>query len=646
MKKSISFWHGFAVIFIFLFLIGFAYAEDVGTGRIIIDKDKIVKIKGNDYNVNAGSLFIIKNDELAEGTSFVAGKNGGIFRLKGVNVKLPENTKVLFKDGKIKIELPDGVKLDTLNVKELEKAKGVKFEFVSKDKGFNLPSGDLFKGILNYDIDKNGIGNLYFSDKEAVLDGLKVKNPKQERIDLDLKGEVSKSYSGNYISIDSRNSKLVIGKNSNGAGVRVEKQGENVVFRAGKDDGKDAGDKAGKGTIVIENSKVKTYGDYRIDNGELSVETGINKKGEKTLIMPSDVNKNGKKSSRMEIASYDNDGKLLLKSGKKVVINENNGLEVYSINNAVQDASEEKPRVTFNTQESPQTAQVQNSESNNPASGLKLGILSPVNRGYNPSNSVYEDILGHSQTVTIYGTDKGGQATTLHENEHGANAEATIKAIRDLSASGNPDKWNLDYVSGYYLGNNQYAVLLEPGLDRKQIYKNYVPNELINKGYTTNYFTDDDGIKKGLQRAENSNYIHDEWMAGIKEFEGSMQLIDRNQWTSGVASRGQQGIGVMDTGELAAFTTNSLAVATAVREQNPNYWNNHPEYRSFVAVNLIKSKQLYDAATSSKYNGYFLNNHNNYFQTLRTGSNPAIEKMRETARQVLGSDASKRVLGF
>ncbi|MFA5857228.1 MAG: hypothetical protein WC867_07735, partial [Candidatus Pacearchaeota archaeon] len=296
----------------------------------------------------------------------------------------------------------------------------------------------------------------------------------------------------------------------------------------------------------------------------------------------------------------------------------------------------------------PESNNLQNQ--NKPGSGLKTEKIPPLHPGQDRT-SIIGEVLSYDEVPEIYRNEDGGQSTTIHESQHGANTRVQNYFFNEILKEGNPDKIDLNKIKGFYLGNGEGIYLIDSGVTRDTIYNNFVP-EIFKKAHL-GYFTD-----SGRGWSDGS-YILNEWTAAIREFEGSMELIDRNEWTTGMSSKPRFGEGLTDVGELSQFTTNALATATAVRIEKPEYWNNNPQYREFVAKNLVLSKELYDKTKTGNYNEYFLYKNDDYFSNLadtqktfgeteseRQKNTERLNNMRTTLKELLGEEYTRKHYGF
>jgi len=234
----------FIVIFI-LFLINFIYADKMNLNGINIDYGKGVLTKENDFdiitipvtagssgetvivgdkkyeNLKANSRLKLKNGELIEAEIYSSKESG--YYIRGSIIKVPENSKLIFKDNKVTIYAPEKSKIkqpekidkssEDLTVSYIIPEKGLVFEndipikpiaknnelffdfkenaFYIIDKGYKSVYGDDFKSL--YDLGGIGVGGILQRDKESKIyiysDG--------------------KEHSGNYISISKE--KLIVG---------------------------------------------------------------------------------------------------------------------------------------------------------------------------------------------------------------------------------------------------------------------------------------------------------------------------------------------------------------------------------------------------------------------------------------------------
>ena len=188
-----------------------------------------------------------------------------------------------------------------------------------------------------------------------------------------------------------------------------------------------------------------------------------------------------------------------------------------------------------------------------------------------------------------------------------------------------------DRYDGFYIGDSRYLVLEEPGINKTTILS-AIPPELWHEDLRT-YF--DSNI--GPSGPHNSNYIHDEWTAEIMGVTGSLELMDRGEWNSPAENRSL----------IMGYTFASLALASKVKYEYSNYWNNHPEYREFIAFNLIKAKQAYDRTVRDYPDNYFnIRDVDKELHYLINGSDIKVIRIREVIKEVLGASRARGLFGI
>jgi hypothetical protein len=278
---------------------------------------------------------------------------------------------------------------------------------------------------------------------------------------------------------------------------------------------------------------------------------------------------------------------------------------------------------------------------------LKNSIIGnlPPRSGTGTPRTIYDDILNHNEADRKeYSYSDGGDPTTIHEGQHEANDRATTTAREQLKAK---EYEYYGYVDAFYIGNNQYLAILEPGVLKSQAYHS-LPSQLQGQWAKFYMINQGPGIAQigGVvgppdEWGPNSNYMHDEWTAAITTIEGTSELIDKG------LTRNIKGESLT---EITEFTMNSLGVASHVKKHKSEYWEKHPEYGEFMAYNLIRAKQAYDRVTSNqRYSRYFFENQKtlSYWNFLaRDTRDPRTERMREVVREVLGDSKSKEIFGF
>lgn len=179
-------------------------------------------------------------------------------------------------------------------------------------------------------------------------------------------------------------------------------------------------------------------------------------------------------------------------------------------------------------------------------------------------HSVYGDVLSHSKRRPF--GDALGRATNVHETTHGINAFLRRKyAWR--AASGR--------INGFYVLDGRGVILLEPNL-KKSAVAGFVPDVLRFDGY--GIYMDDEAWE------DFPLYLLDEWVAYVNDSMANVDDVRSGRyaggWTNGV------------TGCLE-FSIYAVALAMAVAEHDPAYWQNYTQFRTFLVWHLKRAQRAY-----------------------------------------------------
>lgn len=245
--------------------------------------------------------------------------------------------------------------------------------------------------------------------------------------------------------------------------------------------------------------------------------------------------------------------------------------------------------------------------------------------GTDEPNTIYEDILNHNKPDrTIYKR----QATTIHEGMHEVNTDAT-NDIRKKMREGGIREW--DKYDGFYIGDNKYLVLEEPGIEKGSVWS-LIPSGLQDSSIEYVFQPE-----YGPPGPYNSNYIYNEWTAEITGVIGSLELMKKNKWTSPEENKSL----------VMSYTFAALALAGKVKYEKSEYWRNHLEYKEFIAFNLERAKRAYDEINRNHLNQYFeIINEEQRLNYLRTSNNPKATRIREVIKEVLGNAKAKELFGI
>lgn len=250
-----------------------------------------------------------------------------------------------------------------------------------------------------------------------------------------------------------------------------------------------------------------------------------------------------------------------------------------------------------------------------PGSALTIATFAALNSDTStPEGTILRDIVNHIPTeqISIY-KDKN-MMTWGHETSHGIHAYLR-------NTFGPPGIG----VNAFYLLNGQYALVNEPKI-RKSAAGPYVPNVL--RGFRF------EGYVLGQKEWDDRPlYIFDEWNAYVNGGATAVELAKKNLWTDGNldAVRG-----------IIEFNVYALATAMAVKEGDPTYYADYKQFREFIAYNIRRGMIIHNEGRTMDYFKGF--DQDQYMQDFRTS--PEAEKLRAFAKEFLGADWCKEVLGF
>lgn len=200
-----------------------------------------------------------------------------------------------------------------------------------------------------------------------------------------------------------------------------------------------------------------------------------------------------------------------------------------------------------------------------------------------------------------------------HETTHGINAHAR----NHLNATGRR-------ANGFYCMNDRVAIVVEPNM-RKSAVAAYVPMSLRGPRFAT-YVTG------ATEWDDRPLYLFDEWVAYTNGSEVGVNLVRSGLWRYGWRD------GVAGTLE---FTFYALATAMAVEARDPDYFQNHTQFRAFLAWNARRAMELYRLGAAMEV--FRWERQDALYQALRTS--PDAEAMRAFARRVFGAAWAAEVLG-
>ena len=179
-------------------------------------------------------------------------------------------------------------------------------------------------------------------------------------------------------------------------------------------------------------------------------------------------------------------------------------------------------------------------------------------------NSVYGDVISHSREEPF--GDSYGRSTNVHETTHGINSW-----LRNTYAAKTGEPMN-----GFYVLHGRGVVLGEPGFRKSQVMK-FVPQNLRAQRF---------GMYLQGQTAwdDTPTYILDEWVCYVHGAKCNVEDVQtgryQGEWTDGVS-------GALE------FSIYSIALAMAVKEHDPEYWEQNPQFRDFLVWKLYEARDVF-----------------------------------------------------
>jgi len=177
--------------------------------------------------------------------------------------------------------------------------------------------------------------------------------------------------------------------------------------------------------------------------------------------------------------------------------------------------------------------------------------------------TVYEDVL--SRQSRDFG-DSSGRHVNVHETAHGIHSDLRMKYTRELGYR----------VNAFYCLKGRAVILKEPRLRMTHVARR-VPKKLRSYRYEL-YF-----VKQLKDWDDTPTYPLEEWAAYIL---GSECAVEDNKMGIG-RPRSDTVSGCLD------FSIYAIVTAMAVKEEDPNYWESHPEFRRFIKYNLIRAEKAF-----------------------------------------------------
>jgi hypothetical protein len=222
------------------------------------------------------------------------------------------------------------------------------------------------------------------------------------------------------------------------------------------------------------------------------------------------------------------------------------------------------------------------------------------------------DIEAHlpaSYGATYRDADK---VTHGHETSHGIHSH-----IRNhLNDTG-------QRANGFYVLDDRAVLVVEPPIRKSQVAP-FVPQALRGSRFGT-YVTGQ------VAWDDRPLYIWDEWNAYVNGSEVAIDLFQRGLWNQG----GRDAV----SGQLE-FTVYALALAMAVEQNAPEYFEQNAQFREFLAFNTQRAMDLFRAGTAMQ--PFARADDTRYYEKLRTG--PEGADLRAFAERLFGAAWARHAL--
>jgi len=181
----------------------------------------------------------------------------------------------------------------------------------------------------------------------------------------------------------------------------------------------------------------------------------------------------------------------------------------------------------------------------------------------NSEQSVYGDTMRHSEESPF--GDQHGRSTNVHETIHGIHSY-----LRNKYKSSN------NRVNGFYGLDGRGIIIEEPNIRKSQI-KKFVPQNLRSFRYSLY-------LDRSAEWDDTPLYIYDEWTAYVLGGKCNVDDVQNNRykggWSDGVS-------GCLD------FSIYAIALSMAVKEYDPDYWENNKQFRNYTIWNLREACKTY-----------------------------------------------------
>ncbi len=209
-------------------------------------------------------------------------------------------------------------------------------------------------------------------------------------------------------------------------------------------------------------------------------------------------------------------------------------------------------------------------------------------------NSFYADIVNHTHSNKNWGKDK---LIAAHELTHVINADLGFEAD----------------ITGLYIGNNKAIKFKEPKAKLSKV-ANKVPKCLRGDRYNL-YLID-----QRVYYEDYPLYVCDEWTAYRNETLVAIEESKNLDYK-------------MDTAiACLEFSIFSMALCMTIKEDDPQWWKDNPDFKKFVAYYLKKSSETYKRSQLEPN----LQWESDYLENIRT--KPEAEVFRDFAKELTGED--------
>jgi hypothetical protein len=179
---------------------------------------------------------------------------------------------------------------------------------------------------------------------------------------------------------------------------------------------------------------------------------------------------------------------------------------------------------------------------------------------------IYNDVLSHSLEKPF--GDNHGRYTNVHETAHGIHNQLR-KIYKPLFKKS---------VNGFYCLNGQCAIVEDPNIKIRHVQK-YIPDVLKSSRYKLY-------LVEQLQYWDDvPTYILDEWNCYVLGAECAVDDAKRKrdlEKTNAVS-------GALE------FSVYATALAMAVKNHDPLFWETNSQFKAFIKYNLLRSERAFSA---------------------------------------------------